>query len=95
MNRDTFTASPTPRPGGQLISSGPYRYVRHPMYSGLLLITLPAMILYGTTLRWAIWLVFVVNLMIKLSYEEQLLTERYRDYADYRRATKKLIPFIY
>lgn len=78
-------ASPFPRPrrGGRLIESGPYEYVRHPIYSagllffcGYALATSPAAFvpLAALALLWG----------RKAALEERLLAERYPDYRDYR-----------
>lgn len=86
---------PEVRPGARLVSRGPYRYIRHPMYSGLLLGGLGLVL--GAPIWWRglIWLVLLADLLIKLRYEEQLLARRFPDYAAYSRRTWRLIPFVY
>jgi protein-S-isoprenylcysteine O-methyltransferase Ste14 len=79
----------------ELVTSGPYHLVRHPIYSGILLAGLGTAI----ALTW-LWLVAVGLAGIYFGYsatvEEHFLTGRFPDlYPDYRRATKKLLPFIY
>ena len=92
---DAFTAVPRPRSEGHLVETGPYRYVRHPVYSGMLL----------GALGWAVarlsWpalvaaLVLAVILDLKRRREEAWLVDRYDRYAAYRRRTRALIPFLY
>jgi protein-S-isoprenylcysteine O-methyltransferase Ste14 len=77
----------------ELVTSGPYRRVRHPIYSGIIL----AMI--GTTIAVSLyWLVAVVVLGGYFIYsaivEERYLAQRFPDYPEYKRSTKMLIPFI-
>ena len=78
----------------ELVTTGPYRRVRHPIYSGIIL----AMI--GTTIAVSLyWLVAVVVLGAYFIYsatvEEHYLAERFPDsYPEYRASTKMLIPFI-
>jgi protein-S-isoprenylcysteine O-methyltransferase Ste14 len=78
-----------------LVTSGPYRVIRHPMYAGGLLITLSLVLNHPTLLRWEYWLVLAVNLHFKLRYEEKLLAGKFPGYSDYKQRTKRLVPFVY
>ena len=86
---------PDVRPQATLQIGGPYRWMRHPMYSALLLITLPLVVAAPSWLRAAIWLLLLANLNTKLKYEEQLLMARFPEYAAYRKTSWRLIPFVY
>ena len=83
----------TLRENVKLVTTGPYQYVRHPIYLGLLLG------LFGTTLVMGLWwlLVFVTVYLIYCSVkEEQLLGKQFPDdYPNYKATTKMLIPFIF
>jgi protein-S-isoprenylcysteine O-methyltransferase Ste14 len=79
----------------ELVASGPYRFVRHPIYSGILAAGL------GTAvgLSW-LWLAPVGLAAIYVVYaarvEERFLTEQFPDaYPAYRRSTKMLVPFVF
>jgi len=79
----------------ELVTSGPYRLVRHPIYSGILV----AGIGTAVALSW-FWLVAVALAGIYFVYsatvEERYLAGRFPDsYAAYRRSTKMLIPFVF
>jgi protein-S-isoprenylcysteine O-methyltransferase Ste14 len=79
----------------ELVSSGPYDLVRHPIYSGLLV----AAIGTAVALSWA-WLIPVALIGIYFGYsavvEERTLTEQFPDtYPAYRRSTKMLVPFLF
>lgn len=86
---------PDVRAGATLQRGGPYRWIRHPMYSALLLITLALVLAAPSLLRAAIWLLLLANLNTKLKYEERLLMARFPDYAAYRETTRRLVPFLY
>lgn len=79
----------------ELVTSGPYHLVRHPIYSGVLVAGL------GTAfaLSW-LWLIAVgragIYLLYSASAEERYLTEQFPDaHAAYKRSTKMLLPFIF
>jgi protein-S-isoprenylcysteine O-methyltransferase Ste14 len=78
----------------ELVTSGPYRLVRHPIYSGILLAIL------GTALAtdgyWAIALVVMgAYFLYSAKVEERLMTEAFPGvYPGYRATTKMLIPFV-
>ena len=78
-----------------LVTSGPYRVIRHPMYASVLLVTLMLVVNHLTLLRAGLWLVLLIDLHFKFSYEEKLLLKKHPEYMDYRNNTKRLIPFIY
>jgi len=78
-----------------LVTSGPYAYVRHPIYSGVLLAMLGSSIIFG-----AWWIVLSIISGIYFVYsaivEEKLLIQQFPDqYPEYRARTKMLIPFIW
>ena len=79
----------------ELVTSGPYHLVRHPIYSGILV----AGVGTATALSWP-WLTAVVMAGVYFIYsatvEERYLTEQFPDdYSVYRRSTKMLVPFIF
>ncbi len=79
----------------ELVDSGPYRYVRHPIYTGILL----AGVGTAVALNWA-WLVIVALTGAYFVYsaivEERNLTEQLPDvYPAYQRSTRMLLPFVF
>ncbi len=79
----------------ELVRRGPYRIVRHPIYTGLLLMWLGTAIYIGQ-LRGVISLVLVaIGFWIKLRQEERLMLQHFPDaYPNYRRDVRALIPFV-
>ncbi|HTT28936.1 MAG TPA: isoprenylcysteine carboxylmethyltransferase family protein [Solirubrobacteraceae bacterium] len=78
----------------ELVTSGPYRYVRHPIYSGILLAVLGTAL--ATNLYLLIALVIVGAYFIySATVEERLMTDTFpAQYGNYKAATKMLIPFV-
>lgn len=90
-----LTAVPHPLADASLVQGGAYRFVRHPVYGGLILGTLGLALIspWAGTFAAAGLLALVFDL--KRRPEEAWLAERYPEYEDYRRRTKALIPFVY
>lgn len=83
---------PEPDRVNKLIVSGPYRLIRHPMYTAVLLSSLAFVNSVVTSLLWALLLAV---LLYKLTYEESLLSRKFPGYKAYTTTTKRLLPFIY
>ncbi len=81
------TAFPQPKPGGRLIESGPYAHVRHPVYAGGLLF-FGGLALATSPVVVGPLAALVVLWRNKAALEEELLLERYPEYADYRRRVR-------
>lgn len=91
----SLTPLPYPRLDGRLIEEGVYQIVRHPLYSGLIALTLAWTLfsLSWTHLLGAVALAVLLN--AKASQEEQWLLHKYPEYATYQQQVKKLIPRIW
>ena len=79
---------------GPLLSSGPYRWIRHPMYASALLLFWSSILGHLSLLTAIIGLIAISIIAIRMGIEERFLRERYPDYRAYARKTKRLIPFI-
>jgi len=83
------------REGHRVVDTGPYRLVRHPIYSGILLALLGTFLMAGSTLWLGILVVVVVIFGWKIRAEERLLTtELGEEYVNYRSRTRRLIPWL-
>ena len=81
--------------GHELITRGPYAWVRHPIYTGLLTMFVATLIVLGH-IAGIIAVPFVfVSFWIKLRYEEKLMLQKFpEEYAAYEQRVKRLIPFV-
>lgn len=92
-----WRVSPFPRPmdGAQLIETGPYAYVRHPMYSGIIAFTLGVGLAYANPVALLTSATFLVFFMAKTGREEEMLVQSFVDYRAYRSDVPwRLIPFV-
>ncbi len=90
-----LTAFPKPIEGGVLVTTGPYAYVRHPIYSGLILGTLGWALFRANLFGAALALVLFLFFDLKSRREERWLAEAYSGYAKYQGRVRKLIPWVY
>jgi protein-S-isoprenylcysteine O-methyltransferase Ste14 len=90
-----LTWFPRPREGGELVQDGPYRFSRHPIYSGGIYFFV-GWGLYASPAAFVLAVALTVLWAYKARFEERLLAERYPGYDAYRRQTRwRLLPRIY
>lgn len=78
-----------------LITTGPYRYIRHPFYICLLLLSIAIGLLAANWFLTAAGILIFVLLAIRMPIEERMLAERFGDpYRDYQRSTGAFFPRI-
>jgi len=81
--------------GHELVQTGPYRFVRHPIYTGLLLMCLGTATAVGQLHTWLGFLFMFAGFWIKLKQEESLMLRHFPDdYPSYRNRVKALVPFV-
>ena len=78
-----------------LIRSGPYRHVRHPIYTGILLAFLGTVVTIGEWRGLLAFLFALVSFAVKSRAEEYRMQGTFPEYQQYRRETAALIPFVY
>ncbi|MGL5082350.1 MAG: methyltransferase family protein [Microcoleaceae cyanobacterium] len=91
----SLTPLPYPKQDGELVQTGAYGVVRHPLYSGLILAALGWAIFQLSVSHFLGTIVLFVFFDFKARREEQWLLEKYPDYSDYRNRVKKLLPGLY
>ncbi len=96
MRRSKLRISPKVHPEAKLVTNGIYRFIRHPMYLSVILMGAGMLVNQYTPLRIGIFMTLVTDLLIKMMYEERMLRKRFGDdYVEYKKHTKRLIPFVF
>lgn len=82
--------------GHKLVERGPYRFVRHPIYTSHLLMGLGTAIAIGSLAAFAGLLFFFVGFWVKVKQEEDLLLRHFpEEYPAYKARVKSLVPFVF
>ena len=90
-----WSSDVTFKQGHELVKAGPYRFVRHPIYTGLLLMCLGSALDIGRLRGWLGLVLVFVGFWIKLKQEETLMLQHFPDdYPAYRKQVKALVPFV-
>ena len=90
-----LTPLPYPREDGQLVRSGTYGIVRHPLYSGLILAAFSWVVFQVSVSHLIAAIILFIFFDAKANREEAWLSEKYSEYSDYQQQVKKLIPWLY
>lgn len=88
----SLTASPVPKGGSRLVTSGVYSQVRHPIYTGLLTGGLGLVAFGASVAHLALWVALLILLSGKARWEERMLAAEHPDYAAYAARTGRFVP---
>lgn len=89
-----FSIHPKPIGSGVLVTSGPYHWIRHPMYSSVLLGGAALALLSHPLAGWTAWLALALVLLLKSALEENWLCQRHAVYAAYMQHSKRFLPWV-
>ncbi len=89
----SFHAGANPTEGG-LVTRGPYRFIRHPIYASILLFVWAGMGSHPSAWAALAAAVATAAVAVRMTTEERLLAARYPAYADYAARTRRVLPFV-
>jgi protein-S-isoprenylcysteine O-methyltransferase Ste14 len=89
-----FNIHPTPHPQGQLVEHGPYHWVRHPMYTSVLLFGAALAVAITSVTAWLLWGVLAGVLVAKALLEERWMTNKHPAYQAYLARSRRFIPYL-
>ncbi len=90
-----FNVRPEPKASGRLVTGGPYRFVRNPMYSAVLLFAAAAVLVYADPWKIVCWIALALVLLAKVMLEERYLRATFPGYAEYARRVRRFIPGVF
>ena len=90
-----FNIHPVPKAGGTLVTGGPYQWIRHPMYSAVLLGAAAMAWLAEPLVGVTAWGALLGVLLTKASLEERWLREHHTGYAAYFQQSKRFVPWVF
>ncbi|MDQ3060770.1 MAG: isoprenylcysteine carboxylmethyltransferase family protein [Pseudomonadota bacterium] len=90
-----FNIRPIPKAHGILVTTGPYRWIRHPMYTSVLLGAAALAWTSNPATGWASWSALAVVLLLKSTLEERWMREKHPGYASYMLRSKRFLPWLF
>jgi len=90
----SFHAAANPTEGG-IVTTGPYRFLRHPIYAAILYFLWTGVASHASVLSVTAGVVATLGIAGRIVTEERLVTERYPEYREYAARTKRVVPFVF
>jgi protein-S-isoprenylcysteine O-methyltransferase Ste14 len=94
FGRRSFNAAANPKAGG-LVTTGPYRYIRHPIYTAACLFGWSGILAHWSLINVLLGALLIAGAVARMLCEERLIIEVYPEYRDYAQATKRMVPYIF
>jgi protein-S-isoprenylcysteine O-methyltransferase Ste14 len=90
----SFHAAANPTAGG-LVTTGPYRYIRHPIYTAVCLFAWPGILAHWSLINVLLGVLLIVAAIARMLSEERLIAEVYPEYREYAQSTRRMVPYIF
>jgi protein-S-isoprenylcysteine O-methyltransferase Ste14 len=94
FGRRSFHAAANPTEGG-LVTRGPYRYIRHPIYTSICVFAWAGIAAHWSSEACLFGVLVVLGALARIFAEEKLVSLRYPEYADYSERTWRMIPYVF
>jgi len=90
----SFHAAANPTAGG-LVTTGPYRIIRHPIYTAACLFGWGLIVVHSSLASVALGILLLLGAFMRMICEEQLVKQKYPEYIEYAKVTKRMVPYLF
>ena len=90
----SFHAAANPTAGG-LVTTGPYRFIRHPIYTAVCLVGWTGILMHWSLINVLLGMLLLAGAVGRMLCEEHLIIEVYPEYREYAQATRRMVPYIF
>jgi protein-S-isoprenylcysteine O-methyltransferase Ste14 len=94
FGRRSFHAAANPTAGG-LVTTGPYRIIRHPIYTAACLFGWGPIVVRLSLVSVALGILLLLGALVRMICEEQLVKQKYPEYVEYAKVTKRMVPYLF
>ena len=94
FGRRSFHAAANPTAGG-LVTTGPYRFIRHPIYTAACLFGWGSIVVHLSLASVAFGILLLLGALVRMTCEEQLLKQKYPEYVEYAKVTRRMVPYLF
>ena len=94
FGRRSFHAAANPTAGG-LVTTGPYRLIRHPIYTAACLFGWGSIVVHWSLVSVALGVLLLLAALARMKCEEQLVKQKYPEYVEYTKVTKRMVPYLF
>jgi protein-S-isoprenylcysteine O-methyltransferase Ste14 len=94
FGRRSFHAAANPTAGG-LVTTGPYRIIRHPIYTAACLFGWASIVVHWSLVSVAFGMLLLLGALVRMLCEEQLVKQKYPEYVEYAKVTKRMVPYLF